>query len=119
MLVKGLPDDSRLVTAQIDATRDLKDRPKSDGLQPTPRWGQTEWQLHALREEVRHLQYTVVAVASSLAGGKKAGSPPKPLPTPVDRRKPQISAADKAAIFRHLTAQLKFEGQADAGQSPS
>jgi hypothetical protein len=116
VLVKGLPDDSRLVTAQIDAARDLRDRPKSDGPEPTPRWGQTEWQLHALREEVRHLQYTVVAVASSLAGGKKAGSPPKPLPTPVDRRKPQIAAADKATIWRHLTAQLKFEGQPSGGR---
>lgn len=111
MLVRGLPDDSRLVTAQIDAARDEKDRPKAEGPQPTPRWSQSNWQLHALREEVRHLQYTVVAVATSMSGGKKAGSPPKPLPTPIDRRKPLVSAEDKARAFLALTAQLKFEGQ--------
>jgi hypothetical protein len=119
VLVRCLPDDSRTVTAQIDASRDQKDKPKSDGPTPTPRWNQTNWQLHALREEVRHLQYTVVRVASAMAGSKKASSPPKPLPTPVDRRKPQIASADKAALFLHLSSQLRFEGQdADSSSGP-
>jgi hypothetical protein len=114
VLVRMLPDDSRTVTAQIDATRDRKDKPKSDGLPGTPRWSQENWQLHAIREELRYLQYTVVRVATAVAGGKKTGAPPKPLPTPVDRRKPRVASADKAALWRHLTAQLKFEGTSNA-----
>lgn len=113
MLVRMLPDNSRTVTAQIDAARDRKDRPKADGPEQTPRWSQTNWQLHAMREEIRHLQYTVIRVASAMAGSKKASSPPKPLPTPVDQRKQRIASEDKAALFLHLSSQLKFEGQAD------
>jgi hypothetical protein len=118
VLVHALPDDSRTVTAQIDATRDLKDRPKSDGPEPTPRWGPENWQLNGLREDVRNLQYTVVRVAQAMGGSKQKAPEPKPLPTPVDPRKQRIASADKAELFRYLTSQLKFEDQAD-GDTPA
>lgn len=100
VLVDGLPQDSRTVTAQIDVARDL-DLPKPDGPEPTQRWGQDNHQLQSLRDDIRLLHHTVI----SALGGKPGKF--APLPRPTDRRyEAQLKVREEQ--FRRMQARVKI-----------